>query len=180
MFTKIIGWLNPTVLIVVALAFATLSGYATLEHAWRLNAEKDLQLYKSDVDIAMGKQMRENQIADARLNKTITDIQKNHSAIIEGITNDYETKLNLKDRDIATVRNDVRNSLLRQIAVNSSATPKDTTNTKEPTEVGSNSNATVAQEVYDNLEFACAITTADYNALYDYSEGVCNTYGCEE
>lgn len=49
---------------------------------------------------------------------------------------------------------------------------------EEPTQSGGNCDTAAFRKAYDTLEIACAVTTSDYNSLYESWEKACQIYGC--
>lgn len=95
-------------------------------------------------------------------------LKNQHASIIEYLRGQYNASLKNKDSTINS-GNAMRDSLRRQLADATKGLPEHSGGSIRLAEVGADSNAadTGQAEYTKTLEYACAITTADYNTLYD-------------
>ncbi len=98
-----------------------------------------------------------------------TIILKNqHASIIEHLKGQYNATLKNKDAAISN-SNALRDSLRRKLANAAERLPEHSGGSIRLAEIGADSNTadTGQAEYIHELEYACAMTTAEYNTLYD-------------
>lgn len=98
-----------------------------------------------------------------------TIILKNqHASIIEHLKGQYNATLKNKDTAI-TNSNAMRDSLRRKLADATKGLPEHSGGSIRLAEIGADGNTTDTgqAEYIHELEYACAMTTAEYNTLYD-------------
>jgi hypothetical protein len=138
-------------------------------HARHLQADQDAQekrrvdntikYLKAEADQA--KLMAEHQSTVATLRIQYETLQ-GHKAVADRSLGNFRERVRLDTERIATIG---LSGILE--AAGGSA------------EGEGNCDAAAIGKAYDTLEIACAMTTADYNALWQAWESACNVYGCK-
>ena len=136
-----------------------------------------LESYVETARIAQEARQKENQVKESRLIKEINNAKAEHAAIILQLKGSYNEKLKHKDAAIANA-NTMRDSLRRKLE-EANAAARLSEGTDRPirlAEIRQDSNAAgtgqTDADYINTLEYACALTTADYNTLYDRCEAV--------
>lgn len=125
---------------------------------------------------------RENKIREELFAREQEETKAEHTATIEKLKESYNALLKNKDATIADAAA-LRDSLRRKLneAYASARLPEGTDRPIRLAEIGQNCNTAGSGQTdadYINaLEYACAITTADYNTLYDRCEAVNKIFG---
>lgn len=145
----------------------------------RDDAIKALEQYQQDARDAVVQREIDNRQKEIAAKSAIDAIEVDHTQELETIRRNYAL-LNQTDKtaaagSIALWRERVRLELQRQTANGLRDIPE---TAGEPAEVGGGCDAAPARKAYDNLELACAVTTSDYNALWDAWSKSCEIYGC--
>lgn len=142
----------------------------------RDDAVQALADYRAEVQAAAEKRKAENAVKEQAATRQINQVLADHAAEIERIRKGYHADLGKKDAahagDIAQWRNWLRNS----VAAAADGLPALPGTTEGTPEGGGDGNAAAAR--YDTLATACAVTTSDYNALWQAWHDACAIYGC--
>lgn len=169
-------------LIAAVIATVIASGTAFVYKTQRDSARQDTEKLRTEIQKARAEQVLALAAKDRELRKSVSSIQANHNAVIDTVRSYYEKRAAKSAAaaadsrvavDILTNRlrveaDDYRRRLSGVYAAASRASE----------ERGDSDPAATRQEL-EALEEACAVTTADYNFLYDTWMAVCNVKGCE-
>lgn len=150
-------------------------------HYLGLRAERDAaikELNEYVTQATLEKAARQAEIAEkVRIHQNILESsRKSHAEQIAQLEAQYHALKNTSSRTIADLRAELRDT----IKATSSSRLSDISETiGTPPESGRNGDAAVTgQEYIEALEIGCAITTADYNALWNDWNEACQVYGC--
>lgn len=145
--------------------------------AERDTAIKDLNEYVMKAELEKAAREAEN-AEKARIHQNILEsIRKSHGEQIAQLEAQYHALKNTSSRTIADLRAELRDTIK---TASPSRLPGISETTGDPAESGRNGDAAVAgQEYLEALEIGCAITTADFNALWEAWDSACRIYGCK-
>lgn len=142
----------------------------------RDSAIKELAEYVEQAKLQKAAREAEN-AEKARIHQNILESnRKSHAEQIAQLEASYHALKNTSSRTISDLRNELRNTIEAHAASRLSGI-SETIGT--PPESGRNGDAAITgQEYLEALEIGCAITTADYNALWNDWNDACRVYGC--
>jgi len=149
--------------------------YYTQTH-WHA-AEQALTDYKAQIVQASKDRDKENALKTAHADLAETAVIANHDSIINTIWSNSNVKMPVNATD-----SDKRNSLRNAIAQVATGLPNVQSATSNTSSNGADCDATTVGRLRHDLEevsSACAITTADYNALHEAWDENCNVFGCK-
>lgn len=140
-------------------------------------AVKDLNGYVHQAELQKAAREAEN-AEKARIHQNILESsRKSHAEQIAQLEASYHALKNTSSRTIADLRSELRDTIKAASAARMSGI-SETIGT--PPESGRNGDTAVTgQEYLEALEIGCAITTADYNALWNDWNDACQVYGCQ-
>lgn len=145
--------------------------------AERDTAIKELAEYVRQAELQ--KAAREAEIAEkARIHQSILESSReSHAEQVAQLEASYHALKNTSSRIIADLRAELRDAIKAASDARLSGV-SETIGT--PPESGRNGDTTVTgqEEYLETLEIGCAITTADYNALWNDWNDACLVYGC--
>lgn len=136
-----------------------------------------LDKYVEEKRKAMEKRQEENSKKEKQYEAELTETKLAHAAIILQLKENYNATIKHKDTVIASA-NAMRDSLRRKLEeYNAAARLSEGANRSvRLAEIGKDGNAAGSGQAdadyINTLEYACALTTADYNTLYDRCEAV--------
>ena len=140
----------------------------------------ELGNYKAAVKTAQDQRKIENQIKKNNAASQLLSINIHHQNEIEQIKRNSDEKLHLQDAnhtdDIQRWRERLRIELAKDAA---NGLPGIQQAAEGSAESGGNCDTAAFRKAYDTLEIACAVTTSDYNSLYESWSKACEIYGCE-
>lgn len=145
--------------------------------AERDTAIKELAEYVRQAELQ--KAAREAEIAEkARIHQNILESsRKSHAEQIAQLEASYHALKNTSSRTIADLRAELRDTIKAASASRLPSIPE--TIGTSPESGGNGDTAVTGQEEYlEALEIGCAITTADFNALWNDWNDACQVYGC--
>lgn len=142
----------------------------------RDDAIQALADYHAEVQAAAEKRKAENAAKEEAVARHFNQVLGEHAAEIDRIRRNYDAKLgNEKSAHIADV--DMwRNWLRNAVADAADGLPALPGTTEGTAEGGGDGHAAATR--YDTLATACAVSTADYNALWQAWHDACVIHGC--
>ncbi|HEY8355388.1 MAG TPA: hypothetical protein VIK69_10300 [Methylophilaceae bacterium] len=145
--------------------------------AERDNAIKDLNEYVHQAELEKAAREAEN-AEKARIHQNILESsQKLHAEQIAKLEAQYHALKSTSSRTIADLRSELRDAI--KAAHDSRLSGISETIGTSPESGRNGDTAVTGQEEYlEALEIGCAITTADYNALWNDWNDACQVYGC--
>lgn len=145
--------------------------------AERDTAIKELNEYVTQAELEKAVRAAEN-AEKVRIHQNILESsRKSHGEQIAQLEAQYHALKNTSSRTIADLRAELRDTIK---ATSSSRLSGISEPIGTPPESGRNCDAAVTgQEYLEALEIGCAITTADFNALWNDWNDACQVYGCQ-
>lgn len=143
-------------------------------------AVTELAEYKAQIVQLANQRKAENIQKAIDANVRMRSVVENHAEEMETIRRIANDRLraekNYADRTINDLRNRLRNTIASGIGM-----PEIPSTTSRIAAGGTDSDTTVTgqEEYLESLEIGCAITTADFNALWNAWRQACDVYGCE-
>jgi len=158
------NWRVVLPVVIVGLVVWTILHYKNAYEA----EKKAFGNYITEVKAEKEKRTIENKVKEEFHAKQTLILKNQHASIIEHLKGQYNATLKNKDTAI-TNSNAMRDSLRRKLADATKGLPEHSGGSIRLAEVGADSNATNTgqNEYIQELEYACAMTTAEYNTLYD-------------
>jgi hypothetical protein len=132
----------------------------------------ELQAYQQAVKTAVAIRQAENQTKQTTVKLLQDAVVANHLNQINKLKENYEARQHTTDSSIDNWRERVRLELAKNTAAGLPDIPQAT---GQPAASGQDRDAAAARQT---LELACAITTADYNALHEAWDKGCTVMGC--
>jgi hypothetical protein len=167
-------WLVPLLLVCM------LWWYITDMQAQRDDAVKALATLQQGIKDAAEARRLEIERKDARNIVAQNALKANHLAELEALRRNFDAKhqndKTAAGRTIDQWRERVHLELAARYASGGSEVPATACGIAESREDG---NAIATGSYVDTLETACAITTSDYNALWESWDRACKVYGCK-
>lgn len=155
-------------------------------HYLNVKADRDAIAYSYKVHLAQDKELEElrkieNELKDAEYKNKESGIKRQSAKKLELLRSSYNAKL--KDYGQAVLSaNAMRDKLRQELEAYTAAArlPKDSGGLIRLAQIGADGNPidtgqTDAEYIF-RLEHACAITTADYNSLYDRCAAINDVY----
>jgi len=127
--------------------------------------------------LALEKKNADDRVA---IEKRTAEIVASHTDNLNTIKANYEKIHHIDVATIANLNGRLRRSV--QDIANSLQASKGESGTSLPAEIGGDCDATTVGRLRHDLtevSIACAITTADYNALREHDDANCEIFGCE-
>jgi len=161
--------------IVIAFAIIALLGYIAVIKHQRNSARLELNEYK----LAIEKKVVEQQLKNAAIERESIAIQnvlvQRHADNIGKVRDYYDKRLIMYRDANAALDNRLRVEANNYRARLSQAVKA----SSESAKGGRNSDPAIVGRDYEVLREACAVTSADYNALYQAWETECQIKGCQ-
>lgn len=157
-----------------------------------INVVKERDQARSDYAVHLEQDNRDreirrkaNQAKEEKFSGEVTKLKNNHAAIILHLKGSYNETIKHKDAAIADAVT-LRDSLRRKLEESNAGArlPEGANRPIRLTEIWQDSNTAGSGQAdadyINTLEYACAITTADYNTLYDRCEAVNRVFGDQQ
>lgn len=144
--------------------------------AERDSAIKELAEYVHQAELQKAAREAENAEKDRIHQNILESSRKSHAEQIAQLEAQYHALKNTSSRTIADLRAQLRDTIK---TASPSRLPGISETIGTPPESGRNGDAAVTgQDYLEALEIGCAITTADFNALWNDWNDACQVYGC--
>jgi hypothetical protein len=103
-----------------------------------------------------------------------------HQSEVNILKGKYEERVRANSVASATSINDWRERVRLEVARNATyGMPGDSSDSSGSAEGKRDGDTAITRQAYENLELACAITTADYNSLRRWADNTCRIYTCK-
>jgi hypothetical protein len=161
--------------IIILFAIIALLGYISVLKHQRNSARFELKEFKLAINEERVKQQLKNAAMERESAQKQSELVVTHNATVNEIRDYYETRLKSSRSANAAIDNRLRVEANNYRARLSEAVKA----SSESAKGGRNSDPAIVGRDYEALREACAVTSADYNALWTAWETECQIKGCQ-